>query len=93
MNGIANEGDEKYAYIWYDMVYGGVIQSSALSWTLIWVFDVLAKEGRKVCSLEGFDEGHVRCWRWIIEGVYDKRGNERAWSVVGVGTKADVKHL
>jgi hypothetical protein len=24
----------------------------------------------KSVELEGLDEGHVRCWRWVIEGVY-----------------------
>lgn len=59
------------------MVYG--IQPSSLSWTRIWVGDVLAQEGRKVCRLERLDEGHVQGWRWVMGWVYGRRPSEREY--------------
>ena len=75
---------KKEAYIWYDVVYSGLIEPSPLSWARIWVCNVLAlaEEGWKVCGLERLDEGHVRCWRWVIEGVCG--GNEQASSSIVV---------
>jgi hypothetical protein len=67
-------GDKKYAYLWYSVKWGGLIQLSFLSWTRIGVRDTLAKLGCKVGGAEGLHEGHVRCWRWIVErvcGVYE----------------------